>query len=57
MFVYHLHHPFSPQRHMKRQAITMEFWLAESSISGALKTKQQLSEQQMKGEKQLVFLP
>jgi len=42
---------------MKRQAITMEYWLAESSISRALKTKQHLSEQQIKWEKQLVFLP
>jgi len=40
---------------MKREAITMEYWLAESSISRAPKTKQQLSEQQMKGRSSLFF--
>lgn len=41
----------------EKAAVTMESWLAECSISRAPKTKQQLSEQQMKWEKQLVFLP
>lgn len=48
---------FQPLEANEKTVITMEHWLAKSSISRALKTKQHLFVQQMKWEKQLVFLP